>query len=121
MKREKNYLDNVPIRNKNNKWSINEDGVVVIEVINKGVFNKIAQKFFRAPKKSYIKLDKYGSEVWIMIDDKKDIGMIAQKVRERFKDDDNVFYERLVKFFNILKQNSFIQYWKKKWGIDKVV
>lgn len=109
-KKAKNYLDYVPVRNSEYNWSIQKDGIVVIEVVHKGFFNKLAQILFRVPKKSEIKLDDYGSKVWKCIDDKKDIGQIANEVRNHFDDDDNVFYERLIKFFNILTNNKFIKY-----------
>ncbi|MBA5851641.1 PqqD family protein [Clostridium sp. cel8] len=110
MKKAKNYLDYIPIINKEHKWNIDENGIVTITIINKGFFNRIAQIFFKAPKKSEIKLDEYGSMVWKCIDDKKNIGEIANEVRKNFDDNDSIFYERLIKFFYILKQNKFIKY-----------
>lgn len=113
MKKEKNYLDYIPLRNSEYEWHIVEDGIVEIHVVNKGIFNKMAQILLKKPKISKIKLDQYGSRVWKAIDDKSDIGRIGDKVRESFEDDDNVFYERLVKFFYILKENKFITYTNK--------
>lgn len=110
MKKQRNYLDFVPMINNELEWNIDEGGIVVITVINKGFFNKIAQKFFKAPKKSKIKLDEYGSRVWQCIDDNKAIWKIAEEIREYSEDIENVFYERLVKFFHILKENKFIKY-----------
>lgn len=89
------------VRNNEFKWSILGDESVEIQVVNKGIFNKIAQILFRAPKISKIKLDEYGSTVWKEIDDNRDI---AIKVRGNFEDDENVFYERLVKFFSHIKR-----------------
>ena len=37
----------------------------------KGFYHKIAQKIFRRPRVSDIKMDKYGSFVWHAIDDEK--------------------------------------------------
>lgn len=108
--KEKNYLDYIPVRNNEYRWDVLEDGIVEIYVINKGFFNKIAQKFFKAPKMSKIKLDEYGSLVWKCIDDNKNIGEIAQEVRSSFEDEEKVFYSRLIKFFQILKENQFIKY-----------
>lgn len=109
-KSDKNYLDYVPVRNKEYTWEVVEDNIVEISVVNKGFFNTIAQKFFKAPKFSKIKLDKYGSIVWKAIDDKRDIGDVAQEVRSYFDDEEKVFYSRLIKFFQILKENKFIEY-----------
>ena len=108
--KDKNYLDYIPVRNSEYNWKVLKDDIVEISVVNKGIFNLIAQKFFKAPKVSKIKLDEYGSIVWKSIDDKKDIGEIAQSVRNNFEDEENVFYSRLIKFFQILKENKFIEY-----------
>lgn len=113
MKKEKNYLDFIPVRNSEYEWNTLDTGIVEIKVINKGFYNKIAQKFFKAPKESYIKLDEYGSEVWKCINDKRDIGEVGDSVCSKFSDDDNMFYQRLVKFFNILKENNFITFKEK--------
>lgn len=112
MKKKKNYLDYIPIRNNEYKWQIVDEDIVEIHVVNKGFFNKIAQIFFKKPKISRIKLDKYGSIVWKVIDDNKNIGQIADDVRKYFEDDENIFYERLIKFFHILNNNNFIRYKK---------
>lgn len=109
-KKDKNYLDYIPVRNNEYDWIVLEDGIVEISVVNKGFFNLIAQKFFKAPKISKIKLDEYGSIVWKAMDDKKDIGYIAEEVRYSFDDEEKVFYSRLIKFFQILKENKFIEY-----------
>ena len=115
MKNNKNYLDYIPVRNKENEWNVLDDGIVEIIVSNKGFFNKIAQIFFKRPKVSRINLDEYGSIVWKAIDDKKDIGEISQEVRYKFDDDEKMFYSRLIKFFQILKENKFIEYRKSWW------
>ncbi|MDO5517140.1 MAG: PqqD family protein [Clostridium sp.] len=108
--KDRNYLDYIPVRNNEYEWNMLEDGIIEIDVVNKGLFNKIAQTFFKAPKVSKIKLDEYGSLVWKSIDDKRDIGDIAQKIRNSFEDEETVFYSRLIKFFQILKENKFIKY-----------
>lgn len=113
---KKNYLDYIPVINKNNKWNIIEDDIVQINVINKGFFNRIAQIFFKRPKVSKIRLDEYGSIVWKYIDGNKSINEIADSVRidfdDKFNDEDEVFYRKLVKFIHILKENKFITYKK---------
>ncbi|MBW6410627.1 PqqD family protein [Clostridium weizhouense] len=109
-KKEKNYLDYIPVRNPSYTWNAIENGIVVIEVVRTGIFDKIAQKVFKIPSKSEIKLDTLGSSVWNYIDDIKNIGEIAQKVRNNFNDDDKVFYQRLIKFFEILRNNNFVTF-----------
>ena len=75
MKKE-NYIDNIPKINK--KWEILEDGIVEVTIENKGFYNTLAQKLFKKPRYSFIKLDEYGSCVWKQIDGKKTIYEIGK-------------------------------------------
>ena len=63
-----NYMDTVMLRNPYYKWSENEEGIVVIDVINQGIHHRIAQKLLHKPKTSHISLDKYGSVLWKALD-----------------------------------------------------
>ena len=56
MKDKKNYIDHIPKIN-DMKWEVLEDGIVEITVENKGFYNTIAQKLFKRPRYSFIKLD----------------------------------------------------------------
>ena len=55
MKEKKNYIDNIPKIN-DMKWDVLEDGIVEITVENTGFYNTIAQKIFKKPRYSFIKL-----------------------------------------------------------------
>ena len=59
-KKQENYLDRIPAIN-DKKWEVGEDGLVEVTVENTGFYNTIAQKFFKRPRFSFIKLDEYGS------------------------------------------------------------
>ena len=59
------------IKNKNIKWLEDSFGIITLEITRNCLFDKIAQKTFKVPPKSYIKLDKHGSFVWKCIDDNK--------------------------------------------------
>ena len=78
MKEKKNYIDNIPKIN-DMKWDVSEDGIVEITVENTGFYNTIAQKIFKKPRYSFIKLDEYGSFVWQQIDGKKSIYEIGKE------------------------------------------
>ncbi len=108
---EENYLERIPVRSDNLPWKTDENGFVTVEVENKGAMNKIAQKFFKKPKISYIHLDKNGSFVWPLIDGEKSILEIGKSVEKEFGEEANPLYERLAQFFRILENNNFI-YWK---------
>ncbi len=106
-----NYLDKIPVRPDRILWSDDAEGLVTLEIENKGAFNKIAQIFFRRPKVSYIHLDENGSFVWKQIDGNKSISEIAPAVDEHFGEAAHPLYERLAKFFEILDSYGFIE-WK---------
>ena len=110
MKKGINYLEKVPVKNKNINWSSNKDGLVTLEIENRGVFNRLAQKFFKKPAVTYVHLDKTGSFVWPLIDGETDILELGKKVDEYFGEDSHPLYERLVKFFQILESYKFINW-----------
>jgi len=107
-KNTKNYLNFIPLKNPDISWSKDSSGMIVLEVSRKGFFDKIAQKLFKVPQKSHIKLDKQGSYIWNCIDDKKSVYYIAQDVKSHFGKSAEPLYDRLVTFINILDDNKFI-------------
>lgn len=108
--KEQNYLDKVPVRNGAIAWTTDEEGIVTLEIENKGIFNRIAQKLFKKPPVTYVHLDKTGSFVWPLIDGETDIAALAEKVDEHFGEEAHPLYERLVKYFQILDSYHFIKW-----------
>ncbi|MBQ4145184.1 MAG: PqqD family protein [Clostridia bacterium] len=106
---KKNYLDKIPVRNEAINWTMDEEGIVTLEIENKGIFNRLAQKFLKKPPVSYIHLDKMGSFVWPLIDGEKDITVLAQFVDEQFGEEAHPLYERLAQYFKILDSYHFIK------------
>lgn len=109
----KNYLERIPLRPEGLSWSKDDEEIVTFSIENKGFFNKIAQRFFKKPKTSYIHLDKIGSLVWCLTDGEKDIIEIGELVREKLGDEAEPVYERLAKYYKILDSYGFIQ-WKNE-------
>ena len=107
---DKNYLERIPVHPENIPWKTDENGIVTLEIENKGAMNRIAQKLFKKPKVSYIHLDKTGSFVWPLIDGKKSITELGKDVDAHFGEKAHPLYERLVKYFEILKSYSFITF-----------
>lgn len=105
----KNYLENIPHK-LCISYDVDKDGIVTLEVENKGFANKIAQKLLKKPKISYIHLDEFGSFVWNKIDGQKTIQDIGEDVRENFGDNANPLYERLAKYFQILSSYGFVDF-----------
>ncbi len=109
-KENKNYLEKIPVRNESIGWKSDENGIVTLEIENKGFFNTVAQKLFRKPKTSFVHLDENGSFVWPLIDGQRNITEIGILVKEHFGEACEPLYERLVKFFEILKSYNFISF-----------
>jgi hypothetical protein len=104
-----NYLERIPKRNESIKWNLDENNRVTLEVENKGFFNKIAQKFFKKPKVSYVHLDENGSFLWQHLDGEKSILDLGVLVKEHFGEKAEPLYERLCKYFQILESYAFIR------------
>jgi len=109
MKKEENYLEKIPARG-NFEWTTDNDGLVTLQIENKGIFNKIAQKLFKKPKISYVHLDKMGSFIWPIIDGKKSILEISEDVDKEFGEEAKPLYERLAKYFQILSSYGFVTF-----------
>ena len=100
-------------RQANKKWKITKEGMVEITVENKGFFHKIAQKFYKKPRYSFIKLDEFGSCVWRQIDGEKTVYEIGQILKTKHEKAAEQLYERLTKFIGILEHNNYIIFVKK--------
>lgn len=111
-KRKDNFLDKIPMRNPKIKFSVGDDGIVALEIENKGLFNRIAQKLFKKPKISYVHLDENGSFIWPLIDGERDVCELGKLVEEHFGEKANPLYERLTKYLSILQSYGFIAFKK---------
>ena len=109
MKKSDNYMDRVPVRNDKFRWEQDEDGNVTIFVENKGVFNRIAQKFFGKPEVTIVHLEGLGNYIWTIIDGKKSVYDIGQAVKEKFGDEAEPLYPRLVKYMSMLESYDLIK------------
>ncbi len=103
-----NYLDKIPSRNPEIGYTVDDENVITLKIENKGVFNGIAQKFFKKPKFSYVHLDEMGSFVWPIINGEKSITEIGKEVDEHFGEKAHPLYERLAQYFKILESYGFI-------------
>lgn len=113
MKRNKssakeNYLDRIPAFSEKYSWRQEDDGMVTILMENTGIFNRIFQKLLKKPKVSYIHLDEMGSFILPLVDGKRNIYDISVLVKERFGEQAEPLYERLVKFMQVMEANEFV-------------
>ena len=105
-----NYLDKVPKRGTQIIWEKDNEGMVTLSIENNGRMNKIAQKFFRKPKVSYIHLDEIGSYIWTLMDGMKNIYQIGQDMEKELGEKINPLYERLTSYINVLDSYGFIEW-----------
>ena len=108
MKNKENFLEKIPQRNPQINWK-NENGNITLEIENKGLFNRLAQKLLKKPKVSFIHLDEMGSFIWPLIDGESDIIALGEKVKEHFGDKAEPLYERLSKYIKILESYGFVK------------
>lgn len=104
-----NYMDSVPVQRSDRPWRIKEDGMVEIDMENKGFYHTIAQKFFGKPRVSHIALDEYGSAVWQNIDGKNTVYDIVRIMENRFPKERDRMLDRVVTYMAVLQNNSFIR------------
>lgn len=110
--RDRNYLEQIPVRNPDFSWKENQQGIVTVDMVHTGFFAMLARKLWVTPKVSHIKLDHFGSFVWKHIDGSRDLIQIGVLVKEEFGDKAEPLYERLSKYFDMLKSNRFVSFKK---------
>lgn len=108
MKKSENYLEKKPCRSSTIVWS-EAEGIVTLEIENKGLMNRIFQVILKKPKVSYIHLDELGSFVWKLMDGNRDILSIGKDVKEHFGEACEPLYERLSTFIKTMESYGFLQ------------
>lgn len=104
-----NYLDNIPVPKSNLKYEIVDQKVTILRE-NKGIFNFLAQKLLGKPKVSQIHLDEMGNFIWPLMDGQNDIMAISGLVKERFGENAEPLYNRIVQYFKMLYEYDFIEF-----------
>ncbi len=109
-KQRKNYLDLIPERVPGITWGKGEDGLIILEVENRGVFNRIAQRLFKRPQYTKVHMEKYGSFLWLLIDGRRTVMELADLQREAFGEEVEPLYPRIVKYIQIMESYHFIRF-----------
>ncbi len=104
-----NYMESVPVRKADRPWRLKEDGMVEVDMENKGFYHWIAQKFFQKPRVSHIALDRYGSVVWQNIDGKNTVFDIVRIMEQTFPKEKERMLDRVVTFMAVLQNNRFVR------------
>lgn len=108
MKNSENFLDRIFRIDYGIKWTADDSGTVVVEMENRGFTNRIAQRFFKKPAKSYITLEGMGSYIFTCIDGRRSVHEIGILVREKFGDEAEPLYERLSLYMKQLEKLGFV-------------
>ena len=108
MKIPANYMEYVPVRSGDRPWREKEDGLVEVDMENKGFYHSIAQKFFKKPRVSHIALDKYGSVVWKNIDGSHTVHDIVRTMETAFPGEKERMLDRVVTYMATLQRSGFI-------------
>ncbi len=107
-KKERNYLDFIPVHSDRISYEKDGSGQVTIFIENKGVFNRLFQKIAKKPEITRVDLQGQGNFVWLCIDGKKTVYDIAAEVRSEFGEEAEPLYNRLVTYMHTLESCGFI-------------
>ncbi len=112
-RKKENFLDYVPLKNPKFTWT-EEDGIVTVDMIHSGFYAAVAQKLFHRPRVSHIRLDEYGSFLWLHMDGQRDITALGRLMEERFGQAAQPIYSRLTKYMQTLYNNKFVAFQRPK-------
>lgn len=104
-----NYLDLIPRHSAGISYEKTDEGQVTILVENKGVFNTILQKIAKKPRVTEVDLEGQGNYVWLCIDGEKSVFDIANALKERFGEDAEPVYDRLLTYMHMLERCGFVE------------
>ena len=94
-----NYMDFIVVKNPE---------IVTVMIEWRGFYHRIAQRFFKRPKVSAIKLDDYGSFLWQSINDQKTVHQLSLDLQSQFPKMEKPL-ARLIRFLEILKDHHLIE------------
>lgn len=106
-KKEKNFLEYIP-ELKNDVEFFERDGNFYLKREFSKISQKIARKLFFTPKYQELKLEGFGGHVLQIMDGNKNILEIGKILKDEFGEEVEPLYERLIKFFVILRDNELI-------------
>jgi hypothetical protein len=90
-------------------WREKKDGSIEVDMEHKGIYHRIAQKFFRRPRVSHIALDAYGSALWKACDGTHTVFDLVHIMEKKFPQEQDQMLNRVVTFLGTLERNGFIQ------------
>lgn len=100
-------FNEIPIKNVEFEYD-EKKGQYVIYMPHNSLNHRIAQKIFKKPKVTKVKIEGMGNDVWKAIDGKNTIEDIASILKNIYQDEAEPLYERLSIYINNLEKNKFI-------------
>lgn len=108
-KKRDNFLLYVPHRSDKVEWE-NRKGKVVFIFHHNKLIEKTVRIFVKRPKTTTLELDEIGSAVWNLINGERNVYEIGQKLKEKFGDEVEPLYERLIMFIRYLNRRGWIYF-----------
>lgn len=104
-----NYLDLVP--SKEYGHVIEENGLVSVLIprFTNPFLVATVGRMLKSPNVK-VKFDKFGTELWLEIDNKKSVGKIIENLKSKFGDDIEPAYERVTSFLTKIYKYKFITF-----------
>lgn len=108
IKKNDNFLEFIPKKNPNYQWIQKEDGLLQVTVPRDKWLDKVVRAIFKTPEQFTIDLDSFGSFVLKSINGENNVEEIGILLKEKFGEEIEPLYERLVTYINTLRENKFI-------------
>lgn len=102
-------LQKIPKKNVDYEYD-EENKSYIILMSHDGLNHRLAQKFFKKPKVTRVKVKGMGNLVWKSIDGENSIEDIANILKETYGEKSEPLYERLLVYLSNLEKNKFIKY-----------
>lgn len=110
--KKNNLLDYKPILCSDVEVNLDEIERVTVKIEHKGFYAFLATKLFKKPKFTTFELDNMGSFIVSLIDGEKSLYDISLSVKERFGEEAEPLYPRLVEYVVGLRAKNIINFKK---------
>lgn len=107
-KKEDNFLMYIP-KKKHETFEVNK-GIVKLIFYHDKFAEKVIRWLVKKPYVSDMELDKVGSKVWLLIDDKSSVYDIGQGLLKEFGDSCEPVYDRLIMYLRFLNKKGWISF-----------
>ncbi len=109
MSKKRNILDAIPQFPEHVELVPGSDDLpLMLKVHRRSRIERFFTRYFKAPAFQTLELDVFGAFVLSQIDGNSSVEQIAQAVRQRFGEEAEPLYERLIVFFKMLYRNKLI-------------